>query len=371
MDIRVKGLLGPLASLSPNLNLRDSSPVNQGTVLRPIGELSPSGSVLLIALWSLCLLTVFAVYLGYGVRQKIVLVQRVNSSDSLYFIADAGVKQAIAELRKKDEDSEYYALNETWSNNPGIFKDIKVGLGEFSIRYNYIDYKSGLQEIRFGIIDEERKLDLNKAELDAIQRLITIVANLEKTEAKSLAASIVDWRDKDSFLSIPMGSAEDAYYRSLSIPYEAKDSELEAFDELLLIKGMSQEIFNKLKDYITIYSNGRMNINTATPQALLALNLDEKLVDKIISFRCGEDEIEATPDDNIFTSPSTIVEQLNQYSELSYSESTALGNLVSSGKISTDSSNFMVKAVAKLGRRESRIVCVVNREGKILSWSEG
>ena len=328
-----------------------------------------SGSILFIALWSLCLLTVFAVYLAYGVRGKITLIERLNSRDSLHFIAEAGVKQAISELRKQEEVG-FDCLNQAWSNNPAIFGEISIGLGKCSVGYSYIN-QSGKMEIRYGLIDEERKLNLNQAELGDIQRLIMIVTGMSETEALTLAASIVDWRDRDNDLSIPSGSAEDSYYRNLSIPYEAKDAQFEVFDELLLVKGMHREVLEKLRNYITIYSNHKININTAPAEVLLALNLDNNLVDKIISFRCGEDGIEATSDDNVFASLSEIVIRLNAFAQLSDQELSGLGNLISSGLISVSSSNFMARATALLGNRELEIVCVFNRDGEILSWREG
>ena len=328
-----------------------------------------AGSILLIALWSLCLLTVFAVYLGNGVRGKIALIERLNSRDSLHFIAEAGVKQAIAEL-KNEEAVEVDALNEAWSNSPAVFKAVGIGLGEFNVGYSYLN-QSGLEETRYGMIDEERKLNLNKAELGTIQQLIAIVTDFEEAEAQNLAAAIVDWRDNNSDLSIPAGGAEDSYYRNLALPYEAKDADFEVFDELLLVKGMSSEVLEKLKNYITIYSNNKININTAPAEVLLALNLGMDLTDKIISFRCGKDRLEATGDDNIFTSPSEIIARLDDFSELSVQESVNLGNLISAGVFSVSSSNFMVRSIASLGKRESQIICIFNREGEILYWKEG
>ena len=55
-----------------------------------------------------------------------------------------------------------------------------------------------------------------------------------------LAASIIDWRDEDSEIS--PGGAEDEYYLLLSEPYNCKNSELETVDEILLIKGASEEL---------------------------------------------------------------------------------------------------------------------------------
>ena len=333
-------------------------------------KMKKTGSILLLALWSLCLLGVFSVYLGYGARQKIFLVQRLNSRDSLYFIADAGLKQAIKEIRN-DSILEQDSLNEDFYNNQSVFKDREVGLGKFSVSNIYPDNKELILKTNYGVIDEERKLNLNNAELEDIQRLIEIVSGFEDIDARGLAASIVDWRDEDSELSIPLGSAEDRFYRNLANPYEAKDGNLQVFDELLMVRGMTREILDKLKNYITIYGNGNLNINTATREVLLALGLNEYLVGKIIDFRVGEDAIEATFDDNIFVAPSAITADLSQFTSLSPSEIADLSNLVASGMLATRSDHFRAEIQAQLGKSKLQLIGVFNREGKIISWQEG
>jgi len=336
-----------------------------------IGSLSPErGSLLLIALWSLSLLTIFSIYLAYGVRYKVSLLERLDRRDNLHFIAEAGTKKAIFELMK-DEPSQYDSLNEPWGNNENIFKQVKTGYGYFNLIHDYLDSDSGSRKVRYGIVDEERKVNLNKAELEVIRRIIMITTGLEQADAESLAASIIDWRDSDSKLTIPLGSAEDRYYRSLPNPYEAKDAEIEVFDELLLIRGMTEEILEKIKNYITIYSNGRININTAGGEVLMALDLNDELVEKIISFRLGEDTLEATFDDNIFISLSDIISKLGTFSELTPEEVASLSNLISSGKITTSSSNFMARSIAQLDDRQMEAICIFDREGKVLSWREG
>jgi len=62
---------------------------------------------------------------------------------------------------------------------------------------------------------------------------------------------------------------------------------------------------------------------------------------------------------------------IDDFSELSVQESVSLGNLISAGVFSVSSSNFMVRSVASLGKRESQIICKFNREGEILYWKEG
>ncbi|MCM8782372.1 MAG: general secretion pathway protein GspK, partial [Candidatus Omnitrophica bacterium] len=285
------------------------------------------GSILIIALWSLCLLATFAVSLGIGVRQKLALVNRMDERDRLRFIGEGGIKKAIAYLKEEPEKN-YAALKDNWSNNPSIFKEINIGGGNFSLLYNYIAEPSGVLELRYGLIDEESKININKASQPVLERLFRLV-DFNETQAQELAAAIVDWRDTDSELSIPLGSAEDSYYRNLKYPYEAKDADFEVLDEILLVKGMDENIFEKIKNYITIYGSGKINVNTASKTVLLALGLSRDLADKIVSFRLGEDGIISTNDDNIFEAPSNIVPKLSQFFHLSDSEIASLSVIVS------------------------------------------
>ena len=339
------------------------------------------GTILVIVLWTLCLLTIFAVHLGFGARQKIIMVGRLDTRDRLHFIAEAGIKRAILELKKKDKSSGFDALKDGWSNNVGIFKEIQVDRGRFTVGYEYLDRESGEYQARYGIIDEERKININKAKRGVIEHLFRILG-LSEMKAQNLSASIVDWRDKDSELSTPLGSAEDGYYRNLVDPYEAKDADFEVLDELLLVKEMTVEIFDEIKDFITIYGGGKVNINTASESVLLSLGLRASVVNKILLFRYGQDMIEASVDDNVFDSFSNIVARLSQFCSLSESEAANLNNLVSAKKITNKSDNFMIKSAARLDKKDAslEIVCIFgmlfdesgsNEGEKIRYWREG
>jgi hypothetical protein len=133
---------------------------------------------------------------------------------------------------------------------------------------------------------------------------------------------------------------------------------------------MSQELYDKIKQFITIYGNGVVNINTASGYVLLALGIDEILIDKIIAYRQGDDEIAGTADDNIFDISSNIVAVLSQSYSLSPDEVSTLSNLVSGGALGTNSYNFMIRSRARIANMKKEIVCIVNKEGKIISWRE-
>ena len=65
-----------------------------------------------------------------------------------------------------------------------MFKDLRIGDGVANICYNYIDEKTGILETRYGLVDEERKVNINKANQAVLERLFGITANLDKMEAQ-------------------------------------------------------------------------------------------------------------------------------------------------------------------------------------------
>ncbi len=336
----------------------------------PSARYHDKGSILIIALWTLLLLTTLTVHLSAGIRQKFIFVNRIEELNRLHFIAEAGVKKAIIEVIK-DPEKGYTSLKDNWNNNPGAFKDIKVNNGEFSIYYNYIDELSGMTEIRYGLVDEERKININYIDQGALKRLFKTVLNFGDIEAQELAASIVDWRDNDSLLSIPLGSAEDSYYRSRRYAYEAKDAPFDILDEVVLVKDMNMETFGRLKNYITTYGSGKININTASKEVLLSLGLNKVLVDKILFFRRGKDNMSFTQDDKIFKTTSEIAPKLSQFSPLSDSEVAQLSGIIDR-YFTTDSTRFMIKSLARLDTSDdvTEIMAVTDRSGKVVYWRE-
>lgn len=90
-----------------------------------------------------------------------------------------------------------------------------------------------------------------------------------------LVAPLIDWLDSDSNTQ-PSGGAEDLEYVNAKTPYRAGNNmELKSVDELLLIKGYTREVVEKLRPYVIALpaSAGArpINVNTAEPVVLAAL----------------------------------------------------------------------------------------------------
>jgi type II secretory pathway component PulK len=242
--------------------------------------------------------------------------------------------------------------------------------GSVTVGYSYLE--DGVPRMRYGLQDEESKMNLNKAEEKVISRLLETVAGLSGDEALELAYRIVDWRDADSFFQHPLYGAEDSDYRDLSTPYECKDEPFEVLEELLLVKGMDREIFDQIKDFITVYAENALNINTVSPEVLQAYGLSESLIKKILSFRAGQDKIEGTVDDNVFTQAGEIVARLSQGYDLSPSEVAELSNFTAQVNPVTVSEYFMIRSQGRLLKKnqEAQIDAVVSGGGQIRYWRE-
>ncbi|MFH0738723.1 MAG: hypothetical protein V2A59_02550 [Candidatus Omnitrophota bacterium] len=344
-------------------------PVNllKQSAYRPV--VRSRASVLIIALWSLCLLATFAVMLGYNVIQKAALVKRLEERAKLGLIAEAGVRQAIALLQEPGKS--YDSFTDPWSNNINAFKNVPLGEGVFNIEYEYTDWQSGRKQSNYGLIDEERKLNINKAQASVLERLFRFLLNCDEGLARDLAACVIDWRDSDSDLSMPLGGAEDHYYKNLDYPYEAKDADFEVLDELLLVKGFDQKSYEKVKDYITVYGSGYVNVNTADMPVFVALGLDEDIAANIIAFRLGSDGIAGTADDNFFETTYDVAAKMMSFASLSPSQIQQLDNIAGQN-LTTKSNNFMIRCRANLEKRKytTTVESIVDRTGKVLYWSQ-
>jgi len=268
-------------------------------------------------------------------------------------------------------DFRFTPISKIIRHNNAELNNVRLGNGTFKVTYHFSDDFNAVG-VRNGFIDEESKININKADVQVIARLLQTVAGLTQWDADELAHCIIDWRDKDSFFQHPQFGAEDSDYRRRKNPYEAKDGPFEVLEELLLVHKMDQEIFDKLKHFVTIYGEGKININTASTEVLLALGLPGHIVEDILSFRKGPDMIAGTGDDDIFLQSTTIVPRLSQVFDLPSDDIAALGRLVSAKQFVTKSENFMVRSVGTLNHKEGQtaIVAVADRMGKIKYWRE-
>jgi type II secretory pathway component PulK len=326
--------------------------------------------VLILALWILSILAVFVVAIGVGIRQKIFLVSRLEKREASYFIAKAGIQtarmflQSIGNGKGERETADEKMLKH---NNPDTF--MKIVLDEGWVEISYQNYDHGtLSPVRmYGLEDEAGKINVNTASREELMRLFISVAGLNEELATDIASAIISWRaagDQEI-----LGFYGDDYYRGLNFPYEPKKDPFERMEEILLVKGMNPEIFSRAEDFLTIYGDGKVNINTASMPVLLALGITPAVAEIIIKGRSGKDGLPSTEDDFIFVDSGVsmgiggLVLKPDQLAEID--------QLYVQNKLSAVSHLFKAKAKAHLiDQKESRFIdCVLNMDdGTMLAW---
>jgi general secretion pathway protein K len=311
--------------------------------------------MLVMALWCISLLGVFSISLGFGVRQKASLLNRLTTLDALYPIAYSGVEKAKS-LVHSDMNLDVDNFTDAWAAPSAT---TKVAGGKFSF----------IMTDGSGVVDEERKINLNNTSVEIVFRLFQRVSGLGKDEAEELVYNLIDWMDSDSFFGHPQFGAEASYYENLKKPYTAKNAAYEVMDELLLVKGMTPEIFEKILPYVTIYGTGQVNMNTASREVLAALGFSPKAVDIIASYRAGADGVDGTADDRFFSSVNGIQSALagSGGTVLDPGQEALLSGLVMASRVGVSSSVFSVRSLGVLEKNGAsmEVEAYFNRRNKV------
>ena len=253
--------------------------------LKPDGRLR--AFALIAVLVFIALLSLLA--LEFSKRSGIGLKLAINYGESrqaLYY-AFGGYQSALALLRS--DTNGYDGPGDVWY---GALPPIPFDRGVISVRIE--DEKA-----RFNV----KKLVVAQGDEWVIQqRRMTMIERLfEKLELdSSLVDAMIDWQDSDDVTG-PDG-AETSFYANLTVPYEPRNEPVVTAGELLLVKGLDRTLFflppssrgfggveeiGSLDNYLTVYGDGKININTAELPVLLSLSMDmdEYIARDIIEYR--------------------------------------------------------------------------------------
>ena len=227
-----------------------------------------TGSVLVLVLWIVVLLTVMTAVLARTSRLDTRIAGISSDRIRCKWASRAGLETAIAVLN--DDDASSDSLGDTWYDSEVDFNDISFDGCSVDVE----------------VIDELGKLNINKVTKAQLMYLPDMT--------EEIANSIVDWRDKND--KIRDGSAEEGYYSNLPHPYAIRNAPFKTIRELLLVKGVTpQFLYGPGKyplsagieyseenegwiTYLTCYSREknvdadgieRVNINTANEQELI------------------------------------------------------------------------------------------------------
>lgn len=114
-----------------------------------------------------------------------------------------------------------------------------------------LEWKNGPARMRVAALPEAGKIDLNAADEELIEGLVSAVAPDPRT-AQSLADALLDWRDEDQARRLA-GAELDDYVREGGSA-RPRDGPLPFAAELRSVRGFDLDLYVRLEDAVTVFS---------------------------------------------------------------------------------------------------------------------
>jgi type II secretory pathway component PulK len=335
-----------------------------------------SGIALIIVLLVIVVLAIMAGGFAYSMKVETKLARNASFDNEFEWLGRSGIEAAKYVLGQDGQGplGQVDSLNEVWAGGPGTDTNDMVAAFPLS---NF-EVEPG-RSFSVKIVDLDRKFNINLADEMILRQALTLVG-VDPSSHSAIMDSILDWRDPDE--NTRVSGVESEHYERLSPPYLAKNGNIDDLSELLLVNGITPEMYwgssasghyavlNRvpeasrshfdepvyaigLRDLFTALSGRALNINTAGATTLQVLPpVDENVAQAIIQRRAGPDGADGTQDDTPFRNPGEIanipglpppvIQQIGRY-------------------LSTRSVVFEITVEAKIGNMKRTYVATVQR----------
>jgi general secretion pathway protein K len=312
------------------------------------------GIALIIVLLMVSIITALTIQLNRDTRSEVTGAANLSDGIRLRYIAASGF--AVGEALLLADKTPFDGLTELWANTEMISLQSE----------GYFDNGS----FKLAIQDEEGRIAVNSlvngrayntSIRDLLLRLLTGPSfRLEQRRAEELVDAIKDWIDADD--EVTGAGAEGVFYAGLARPYTAKNAPIDCIEELLMVKGVTRELFYGtgespgLAQCLSVYGDARVNINTAPNPVLRALAAD-------------------MTDEDVKQLDKYRREAQNNLADAAWYQKIprATPIPIPAGLIKVKSEIFRITAVGLQDRMSERITGVVKRgtdqrKAKLLSW---
>ncbi len=343
------------------------------------------GAILIVVLWIVLLLSLMVSTFAFTMHIETRLTSYYDRELRAKALAMAGIEFEKALLAAKNNKvgqinssdgsvrqfsptiADYYS--EPWHNNPD--------LTDHAMTDNPDDGTFTVQ-----VVDEQSKLNANVMSPDQWKTLLQL-SGVDTETVNIIVDSIGDWIDKDS--STKMNGAEDDYYMALSSdqggPYHCKNASLDRIEELLLVRGMTPDIFyghqaqssgeanyTGIAQFLTTVPFLTINVNTASSQVLQCIpGITAQMAEQLIRYRQADDGVEGTNDDKPFHDSAAL--------------STVWGGALSNAQVrglgsylDVSSTFFTIYSTGTVGNVRRMIVTTIFRDVggsfQTISWNE-
>lgn len=329
------------------------------------------GIALLVTLSIVTVLIAASLEMNKKMRSAVFSAAATRDRITLLHMASSGVNLAAAMLSKDKKDSTSDSLQEDWADSEKIseilddipFEDgsitltIKDELGKIQIN-SLVQFPEGHSFNESQRIMWERFLSL----------LISKNETFEDIEPMTIINSIKDWLDSgDDDAITGLNGAESDYYQDLDPPYPCKNGPFTYIGELVLVRGVTPEIFQGaggeqgLSNYITVFGMTRSSNNSFTYEGKININTADLPVLVALLPSGNEDVAQAIYEYRMEASDSVYIHDLS--SPTWYKNVPGVGDIkIDPNLITTSSDFFRIESTAKLKEMKIKITAVVKRE---------
>jgi general secretion pathway protein K len=262
------------------------------------------GAALIVVMWVLVIVAMIVSSFAFDMKleSKIITAQRKRlKADAL---ALSGIELAKVMLAFEEDPLEG---DEITYDDPWMGQAALVSKGVPS----YVEEELGGGIIRLTISFEEGKRNVSKLSNDEWKELFeqTGVPSVDHDE---LLGCLADWQDENDLHQLNGAESDDSFYRERD--YTCKNAPIDTIDELLLIKGWTEDVVygtptNMLEEteypmlgvarYLTTWGEGKVNPNAASEEVLRSMYLSESVIEGILELRLGPDGETNTDDDGL------------------------------------------------------------------------
>jgi len=192
------------------------------------------GFALIIVLWTLVLLTLIATQITGTGRSEVRLAANLRGAAVAQAAADGCVYEAIQRMLADPA--------RPWPPDPSPRQEQRPGVRAV---------------VTLG--SEDGKFDLNSTPPEVLAALLRAVG-VDRNEAQALALDIALWRFPSS-----QATGRVRAYQQAGLSYAPPGAPFQTVAELSLVLGMTPDIYERLRQHVTVFHDGNVDILAADP----------------------------------------------------------------------------------------------------------
>ncbi|HBI16157.1 MAG TPA: hypothetical protein DDY20_11690 [Desulfobulbaceae bacterium] len=262
---------------------------------RSAASANQRGMALVLALMAISFLVAITVQLFSTVNWQMQAAGNMGDSVRLDAMTRSALNLARAALYTDQKENKFDSLHDSWHTiDPDRIASL-MGTGKLTVTVDDLSGRLQVNALVYSGTNPAKGPAEVARQRELWLRFLTsgMFAVEDDEKAETLLAAIIDWIDNND-LEFEGKGAESSYYQGLNPPYSAHDGPMSYPEELLLIRGMTPELFYGndkylgLRRFITVAgSDGKINLNSAPRELIqyLAPGIDEEAAGKLVEFR--------------------------------------------------------------------------------------